>query len=111
MRMREVARPNIKPQHCAAIPHITSVTEGMRWVDTGAEMPGFDNHVYLSEQAIREAGQVLGLVDGGEHAEAIAEAAALRDMLAESEARNDELISVLQNASFVERYLDTLDVP
>ncbi len=60
--MQRVDRPVFKPSHCAAIPYIGQTAEGERWVDTGIEMPGFDNHVYLSETGIREAAQALGLV-------------------------------------------------
>lgn len=29
-------------------------------MDTGTEMPGFDNHIYLSETAVREAAVAFG---------------------------------------------------
>lgn len=58
--MRLVDRPVKRPMHCAALPNRGQTAEGERWVDTGAEMPGFDNHVYLSETAVREAGRLLG---------------------------------------------------
>jgi hypothetical protein len=39
-------------------------TTPTRWIDTGSEMNGFDNHVYLSEIAIREAAAMFGMVPG-----------------------------------------------
>lgn len=58
--MRLVERPVTRPQHCAAIPHRGQTAVGERWIDTGSELPGFDNHVYLSETAVLEAARVLG---------------------------------------------------
>lgn len=59
--MREVERPVKRPMHCAAIPYIGQSNRGTRWVDTGSELPGgFDNHVYLSDAAVREAMSALG---------------------------------------------------
>lgn len=57
--MRVCAGPAIRPMHCAAIPHITGIDEGVRWLDCG-EMPGFDNRVYLSDVAVRQAMSLLG---------------------------------------------------
>lgn len=58
--MRIVERPVFKPLRCAAIPHIGQ-TDDVRWVDTGAEMPGFDNHVYLSSSAVEAAARLLSM--------------------------------------------------
>lgn len=60
MAFRVVDRPTIKPAHCAALVHRGPTAVGERWVDTGAEMPGFDNHVYLSETAVNLAAKALG---------------------------------------------------
>ena len=59
--MRLVDRPYTRPNACAAKPHIGQTAEGERWVDTTAEISGFDNHVYLCETSVREAAGVLGL--------------------------------------------------
>lgn len=59
--MRIVPRPVFKPMHCAAIPHVGQTDEGVRWIDTGAELQGFDNHVYLSSKAIDEAAKLLSM--------------------------------------------------
>jgi hypothetical protein len=46
--------------HCAAIPFIGQCAESETWIDTGSEMPGFDNHVYLSATAVRQGMSLLG---------------------------------------------------
>lgn len=80
--MRLVDRPAFKPHHCAAIPHRGQTAEGERWVDTGAEMAGFDNHIYLSATAVAEAARLLGYPTPKEHAALQAElAAALEEQL------------------------------
>lgn len=54
--MRLVDRPVKRPMRCAAIPFIGQSHQQVRWVDTGCEMEGgFDNHVYLSDAAVRAA--------------------------------------------------------
>lgn len=58
--MRIVDRPYTKPHRCAAIPYVGQTHTGTRWIDTGSEMPGFDNHVYLSSIAVEEAARLLG---------------------------------------------------
>jgi hypothetical protein len=50
---------------CAALPHVGQTTR-TEWIDTGSELDGYDNHVYLSGIAIREAGALIGMVAGGE---------------------------------------------
>ena len=64
--MREVDRPAIRPMHCAAIPFLGQTAEGERWIDTGSEMPGFDNHVYLSATAVRQCMSILGYTSPAE---------------------------------------------
>lgn len=58
--MRVVDRPAFKPHHCAAIPFLGQTAEGERWVDTGSEMEGWDNHVYVSATAVRQMMELLG---------------------------------------------------
>lgn len=86
--MRIVDRPAFRPQHCAANVNIGQTKEGERWIDTGVEMPGFDNHVYLCETTVREAARVFGHPTPADYEAAIAE----RDELAlELEALHREL--------------------
>ena len=63
--MRIVERPHCRPMRCAALPHVGQMTR-TEWIDTGSELDGYDNHVYLSGVAVREAGALIGMVAGGE---------------------------------------------
>jgi ribosomal protein L29 len=87
--VREVERPVKRPMHCAAIPYVGQSNRNVRWVDTGSELPGsFDNHVYLSDAAVREAMQTLKYPLPGEFREVKAD----RDRLStELEAARREL--------------------
>lgn len=77
--MREVDRPVKRPMHCAALPYVGQSNRNARWVDTGSELPGgFDNHVYLSDAAVRGAMQALRYPLPGEFREVRAD----RDRLA-----------------------------
>lgn len=69
--MRLVSRPVFKPQRCAAVPYIGQTATEERWVDTGSEMDGFDNHIYLSESAVKAAGDVLGIPSIKDHVEVL----------------------------------------
>lgn len=86
--------------HCAAIPFIGQSAPGVRWVDTGSELPGFDNHVYLSEPAVVEAGRVLGLPTHEEYTQA-------RARIAELEAEVKEKSERLQSQ---ERRLASIEI-
>lgn len=68
--MRVVDRPYCRPMRCAALPYLGQTSPG-RWVDTGSELPGFDNHVYLHEQAVYEAARLLGFPERGEYLDAV----------------------------------------
>jgi hypothetical protein len=100
--MRVVDKPVKRPMHCAAIPFLGQVAEGERWVDPGVEMPGFDNHVYLSATAVRQASAALGYPSLMEfaamraRAETAEEAALeLADQLEAAELANEELRTAL----------------
>lgn len=54
---------------CAAIPYLGQTSPG-RWVDTGSELPGYDNHVYLHEQSVYEMARLLGFPERGEYRQA-----------------------------------------
>lgn len=103
--MRRVDRPTFKPARCAAIPFIGPAGHPEEeWVDTGAEMEGWDNHIYLSATAIRQAMVVLGYRTPREVAEIDqlrleAEEAAMRllDEVKELEAQLDA-ITLLKDA-------------
>lgn len=74
--------------HCAALPYLGQ-TAGGRWVDTGSEMPGFDNHVYLHESSVYEAARLLGYPDRGEYI-------AVKQRADEAEARVAEVEAELE---------------
>lgn len=97
--MRLVDRPAFKPGHCAAIPFKGQSAAGDRWIDTGAEMPGFDNHVYLSETAVREAAALLGFPTPEQYG---ALAAELATAYADLQAALDEQAAL-------SRYKDAID--
>lgn len=47
-----VEKPLCRPNHCAVTPFIHQDDEG--FIDTRSELPGFDNHVYVSVKSLRE---------------------------------------------------------
>lgn len=58
--MRLVAELWKTPKRCAAVPHIDPVsTPTARFIDTGSVLPGWDQHVYLSDVAVRQAMSIL----------------------------------------------------
>lgn len=57
--MRRVDQAVIRPNHCAAIPHLGS-THRKGYFDTGSELPGFDNHVYISVEFCEQRAVDLG---------------------------------------------------
>lgn len=65
--MRLVERPHARPHRCAANPSIGQTRRDVRWIDTGSEMDGFDNHVYLSEPSVRDAARLLGFPTPSDH--------------------------------------------
>lgn len=107
--MRVVDRPYSRPHRCAALPYVGQTKRGIRWIDTGCELPGFDNHVYLSETAVVEAARLLGWPAPGEFRRAVGERDAALAELEAVRAERDELqarfdaIDVLASADFVAR--------
>lgn len=103
--MRVVDRPRARPMRCAATPFLGQTSPG-RWVDTGSELPGFDNHVYLHERSVAEAAKLLGFPDRGEFVQACrdrdraeARVAELEALLAERE-QTLAAVQVLKNTGF-----------
>lgn len=58
--MRLVDRAEIRPMRCAVLPQLGH-DHARGYVDTGAELNGFDNHVYISVIAIEKLAQTAGL--------------------------------------------------
>lgn len=107
--MRLCDRPVIKPMHCAAIPFLGQTAENVAWIDTGSEMPGFDNHVYLSDVAIRQCMSLLKYPSVQEFEEErrlrIEAEDALVALAAKLEQAERELgaVDALESAGFVKR--------
>lgn len=107
--MRLCERPVIKPQHCAAVPFLGQTAENVAWIDTGSEMPGFDNHVYLSDVAVRQCMSLFGFPSPVEFEEErrlrIEAEDALVALAAKLEQAERELqaVDALESAGFVKR--------
>lgn len=106
--MRLVEKAAIRPNHCAALPYIgQSHPDG--FVDTGTELPGFDNRVYLSVVAVREMARLIGWAAPEELVEARARVAELEARVADLEdeiARTDaviDAIDVMESRGFTAR--------
>jgi len=59
--MRVIPTAPQRPNHCAVVSTRHHDEEG--FVDTGSELPGFDNHVYISVTALREMAKLINLTD------------------------------------------------
>lgn len=59
--MRLIERPWKTPGRCALIAHIDPVsTPTARWIDVDAVLPGWDQHVFVSDVGVRQAMSTLG---------------------------------------------------
>jgi hypothetical protein len=60
--VRVIDNPWKTPARCIVIPHITQQTPNITWIDTNAEIVGGprDNHVYVSDVAVRQMMATLG---------------------------------------------------
>lgn len=93
--MKLVDKPYAKPHRCAAIPFIGQSSRDTVWIDTGAEIDGFDNHVYLSDTAVYEAAKLLGLPSKGDHQLALDKVRELSERLTEVERELEEAQNLL----------------
>lgn len=83
--MRFVEKAEIRPGRCAVIPTIPgNHVDG--FFDTGSEMPGFDNHIYVSLVAVREMARKLNWVSPETYQEALDQVAALERQIKDLEA-------------------------
>lgn len=69
--MRFVERAEIRPMHCAVHPTLGARHRG-GYIDTGTDLPGFDNRVYVSVEAVENLAKFVGHPSKVEHAEALA---------------------------------------
>lgn len=58
--MRVVAHAAIRPHRCAVIPFIGNSNTAEGFIDTGYDLPGWDPHVYVSVQAVKEMARLIG---------------------------------------------------
>jgi hypothetical protein len=72
------------PHHCAVIPHMGGAHRD-GYVDTGVELAGFDNHVYVSVVAVREILRELKWPQPEDHAEALRTIDALQHQVVQLE--------------------------
>jgi hypothetical protein len=100
--VRIVQHPVIRPQHCAVLPYIGS-SSGSGFIDTGAELPGFDNHVYVSFEAVWEMARMLGWVPPTAMEEAQRLEAELRERIAELESEVGELSQIADTVELVQQ--------
>jgi hypothetical protein len=73
--MKVIAAHQVRfaPQRCAVIPYI-GPSGGGRFIDTGMSLTdGFQDRVYVSEQAVRQMANLLGFPDRGEYRQAAEE--------------------------------------
>jgi hypothetical protein len=98
--MRIVDRPFARPMRCAAIPYLGQASDERVWFDTGSEMQGPDDHVYLSGTAVKECARMIGWVPPGE----------VRALRAELALANTMLADERRLAADLRRKLDAIDV-
>lgn len=93
--MRLADEAEFFPSACA----VTGRGDGP-FVDFQAHAPWIDPHVYIRQDVVREAGKLLGMVEGSELDEARAEIARLEDKVSELDNEVREL----------GRFVDAVDV-
>jgi hypothetical protein len=98
--VRIVALPFARPMRCAAIPYIGQSAKGEIWFDTGSELMGPDDHVYLSGTAVKECARMIGWVPPSD----------VRTLQAEVRHLNDELAALVAHRDDLERKLAAIDV-
>lgn len=81
--MRRVEQCVIRPNHCAAIPHLGSA-HAKGYFDTGTDLQGFDNRIYLSVEFCEQRAVDLGWTSPED-------ARALNERVAELERENTRL--------------------
>jgi hypothetical protein len=58
--VRLVTHAAIRPHRCAVIPFIGNSNAKEGFVDTGMDLPGWDPHVYVSVEAVKEMARLIG---------------------------------------------------
>lgn len=107
--MRLVSEAKTRPMGCAVLPHLgPQHPEG--FIDTGSEMPGFDNHVYVSVVAVRQMCALLGFPTPVEHEAVVGELERTRleleqarSELAEADRFQESIVGMSQHGFEVRR--------
>lgn len=103
--MRLVETAVIRPNRCAVIPFIASNDEE-GFIDTGSEMNGYDQHIYVSVKAVKEMARLIGWQSPGDFNRMVTEANKNARRVEELAAERDALqqkfdaIDVLTSADF-----------
>lgn len=106
--MRWVETATIRPHRCAAIPFVAGNDEE-GFIDTGSELDGFDNHVYISVKAVNEMANLIGRPTITQFREVVQSNQDMYTRLLELTAQRDALqrqidaVDVLASADFVAR--------
>lgn len=103
--MRWVPTAAVRPARCAAIPFIGGNDE-LGYIDTGSELDGFDNHVYISVRAVHEMANMIGRPTREQFQEVVESNIHFSQRLDEVTRERDELlarfdaIDVIESADF-----------
>lgn len=103
--MRWVETAAIRPNRCAAIPFIGG-NDPDGYIDTGSELDGFDNHVFISVKAVHEMATLIGRPTVAQFREVVSSNIAFSERLHALTAERDELlerfaaIDVIESADF-----------
>lgn len=107
--MRWVQQAAIRPHRCAVVPFLGNSSTRRGFIDTGQDLPGWDNHVYISVEAVEEMARMVGWTPPGVAAEAQRQTEKANVRVEEHEARIAELeeqlaaVETLRNAGFKSR--------
>lgn len=97
--MRFVERAITRPSRCAVLPYV-GANHPRGFIDTGSELAGFDNHVYVSVVAAEEMARMVGFVPGHR----------LKEIEAERDAALLELAQAREDLAVAERHLEAVDL-
>jgi hypothetical protein len=101
--VRFVDSCRLKPQKCVVLPQVGgSHQEG--YIDSGMEIPGWDNHAYVSVVAVREMVKFLGWPTPDEHLALKAELEQAREELAKARDREATIAKLEADVEWSLRY-------
>lgn len=91
-------RPPKPPHHCALIPHRYDDPDG--FFDAGSELPGFDNHVYVSAHAVKDCARELGWLSPDDAERLLEEVALARARVTECEQLLEQAAEFRRSAEY-----------